>query len=86
MRGYGEVLEDHPDFVPARLYRAEALWLSGKREEARDELSRARSELLLFRILAATFGSESELNPVAVKLSDAYPSSGDDSSRRALPS
>lgn len=73
MKAYGEVLEVHPNFVPARLYRAEALWLSGKREEARDELSPARSELLLFKILARTFGSKSESDPVAVKLSDAYP-------------
>jgi tetratricopeptide (TPR) repeat protein len=58
-RGYGEILDTHPDFVPARLYRAEAYWSLGKADAARDELSRARAQaagLLLFQLLEVTFG------------------------------
>ncbi len=72
LHGYRQILEAHPDFVPARLYRAEALWLLGKREEARQDLSLAQADLLLVRILEATFGSV-ESDPLAVKLSGAYP-------------
>ncbi|HLE72459.1 MAG TPA: tetratricopeptide repeat protein [Vicinamibacteria bacterium] len=73
MRGYGEILEVHPDFVPARLYRAEALWLLGKREEAREELSRAQEDLLLVRILERAFGKSVGSDSLVAKLSDAYP-------------
>jgi tetratricopeptide (TPR) repeat protein len=71
--GYGEILEVHPEFLPARLYRAEAFWLMRRPEEARGELARARSELLLFRILELAFGSSTVSDPLAAKLSAAYP-------------
>jgi len=73
LRGYEEILEARPEFLPARLYRAEALWLLGKREEAREVLAPARSDLLLFRILSSTLGSRSGTDAVAAKLSAAYP-------------
>jgi tetratricopeptide (TPR) repeat protein len=73
MRGYGRVLEAHPDFVPARLYRAEALWLLRSPDEAKVELARAPSELLLSRILAGVFGSRSEADALVAKLALAYP-------------
>jgi len=72
LRGYGQILEAHPDHVPARLYRAEALWLLGKREEARHDLSLAQADLLLVRILEGTFGSV-QSDPLPAKLSGAYP-------------
>jgi len=62
--GYRELLETDPDFVPARIYLAEVLWLSGKVEEARTELSRARDQapelLLPLLLLARIEGDESE--------------------------
>ncbi len=72
LRGYGRIAEAHPEFVPARLYRAEALWLLGEREEARRMLSSAPSDLLLVRILERTFGL-SESDALADRLSMAYP-------------
>jgi tetratricopeptide (TPR) repeat protein len=62
-RIYRRILDAHPDFVPARLYLAEALWLKGEKEAAREELSLARpeaSELLLFQLLERTIGSGSD--------------------------
>jgi tetratricopeptide (TPR) repeat protein len=59
-RSYRRILDAHSDFVPARLYLAELLWLAGAADAARKELSLARpkaSELLLFRLLERTFGS-----------------------------
>ena len=53
---YREILSDWPDFVPARLYLAESLWLSGNPEAARQELVTARlavPSLLLPMVLLA---------------------------------
>ena len=72
-RGYGEILEGHADFIPARLYRAEALWLLRRPDEAGIELSRARSEALLFRILERAFDPSGPRDPLIAKLSAAYP-------------
>ncbi len=72
LRGYGHVASNSPDFLPARLYRAEALWLLGKRDEAKESLSTAPRDLLLVRILQRTFGS-TEADPLADKLSAEYP-------------
>jgi len=73
LRGYEPILEAHPDFTPARLYRAEALWLLGKREEAREELSRAQGDFLLVRILDRAVGQSVGSDSLVAKLSDAYP-------------
>jgi tetratricopeptide (TPR) repeat protein len=54
--GYRELLATDPGFVLARIYLAEVLWLSGKDEEARTELSKAREgapEILLPLLLLA---------------------------------
>ncbi len=62
--GYRELLAEEPSFVPARVYLAEVLWLSGKVEEARTELSvvreRAPEILLPLLLLGRIEGSESE--------------------------
>ena len=53
---YRGILSDWPDFVPARLYLAESLWLSGNPEAARQELLSARlalPKLLLPMVLLA---------------------------------
>jgi len=58
--GYRRLLQERPDFVPARLYLAETLWLSGSQEEARRELTASRPlvpGLLLVEVLSATFDS-----------------------------
>ena len=73
LRGYEGILEAHADFLPARLYRAEALWLLGKRDQAREELSRAQGDLLLVRILERIFAREAESEPLVARLSEAYP-------------
>jgi tetratricopeptide (TPR) repeat protein len=73
LRGYERILEAHPGFVPGRLYRAEALWLLGRRDEARQELARTDSDILLARILEVSFGGDSDSDPLARKLSEAYP-------------
>ena len=73
LRGYQEILEAHPDFVPASLYRAEALWLLGKRDEAREALSRAPRDLLLVRVLERTFGQDGGSPPLAARVSETYP-------------
>jgi tetratricopeptide (TPR) repeat protein len=61
---YRGLLAKDPDSVTARLYLAEALWLSGNREEAREELSRVRQRApaILFPLvlLARIDGTESE--------------------------
>ncbi len=61
---YREVLSKEPGFVPARIYLAEVLWLSGKPEDARSELSKARElapEILLpLLLLARIEGGEGE--------------------------
>jgi len=62
--GYRELLATDPGLVPTRIYLAEVLWLSGKVEEARRELSEARERapeiLLPLLLLARIEGSESE--------------------------
>ncbi len=78
VRVYGQALDAHPDFVPARLYRAEALWSLGRTEAAREDLSLARAKagsLLLFQLLDATFGSEASGPPSGIvsKLRARYP-------------
>ena len=73
LRGYREILDAHPDFVPARLYRAEAFWLLEKRDEARRDLSLGRGDLLLSRILGRTFGQSVDSDPLVARLSAAYP-------------
>jgi tetratricopeptide (TPR) repeat protein len=70
LRGYGKILGDHPDFVPASLYRAEALWLLGRRDDARGELSRTKSGILLVRVLERTFGQE--VDSLAARVAEAY--------------
>lgn len=73
---YGSLLEDHPDFVPARLYRAEALWLLDRREEAKAELEllpATARDVLLYRVLRRTFGFEAPYDAVAEKIRKAYP-------------
>jgi tetratricopeptide (TPR) repeat protein len=75
-RGYAAVLESNPSFVPARLYRAQALWLLGRKDEARIELESSRSgsgELLLFRLLESTFGGSDEGSTLVPRLLGAYP-------------
>jgi tetratricopeptide (TPR) repeat protein len=61
---YHELLEKEPSFVPARLYLAEVLWLSGNDGEARTELARVRERapgiLLPLLLLARLEGAESE--------------------------
>jgi tetratricopeptide (TPR) repeat protein len=59
--GYRAVLEQHPDFVPAQTYLAEALWLEGKRDEAQRTLERVTKhhpELLLDKWLRWRFGDD----------------------------
>ncbi len=70
LRGYEKLLGDHPDFVPASLYRAEALWLLGRRDEARGELSRTKSGILLVRVLERTFGQE--VDSLAARVAETY--------------
>jgi tetratricopeptide (TPR) repeat protein len=75
-REYAAVLVSNPAFVPARLYRAEALWLLGRKDEARIELESSRSgsgELLLFRFLERTFGASDDRSPLVPRLLGAYP-------------
>ena len=61
---YRGLLAKEPDSVTARLYLAEVLWLSGKHEEAREELSqvRQRAPAILFPLvlLSRIDGIESE--------------------------
>jgi tetratricopeptide (TPR) repeat protein len=61
---YRELLAKVPTFVSARIYLAEVLWLSGKDEEARTELSKVRERapeiLLPLLLLARIEGSENE--------------------------
>ena len=61
---YRVLLRERPDVFAARVYLAEALWLSGKLSEARSELSVARAEapepLLPLLLLARLEGSEIE--------------------------
>src|SRR3990172_3443621 len=60
--GYRELLAEEPSFVPARIYLVEVLWLSGKDEEARTELSKVREQapeiLLPILLLARSEGME----------------------------
>lgn len=42
--GYQSLLERHPEFAPARIYAAEALWLTGQHDEARRKLERVEKE------------------------------------------
>ncbi|MGH9333498.1 MAG: tetratricopeptide repeat protein [Vicinamibacteria bacterium] len=62
--GYREILAKEPSFVAARIYLAEALWLSGRKQEAIEELSvvreRAPKILLPLLLLARVRGSEGE--------------------------
>jgi len=62
--GYRELLATDPGFVPARIYLAEVLWLSGKDEEARTELSKVRERapeiLLPLLLLSRIERAESE--------------------------
>jgi tetratricopeptide (TPR) repeat protein len=71
LRGYERILDAHADFAPARLYRAEALWLLGRREDAREELARARADVLLARVLSAIFGGGRD--PLVRRVVEAYP-------------
>lgn len=71
LRGYEGTLGARPDFLPARLYRAEALWLLGRRDEARETLSRVQEELFLVRVLRRTFGESAD--PLAERVAEAYP-------------
>jgi tetratricopeptide (TPR) repeat protein len=73
LRGYERILEIHPDFLPAKLYRAEALWLLGRRDEARDDLSGAPRDLLLVRVLEESFGRDRDSHPLAARISETYP-------------
>jgi len=62
--GYRDLLATDPGFVPARIYLAEVLWLSGRDEEARTELSKVRERapeiLLPLLLLARIEGGENE--------------------------
>jgi tetratricopeptide (TPR) repeat protein len=78
VRGYGEILDAHPEFVPARLYRAEALWSLGKTDAAREDLSLARGKaeaLLLCQLLEGTFRGEASgpSSGLVAKLRARYP-------------
>lgn len=76
VRGYGEILEAHPEFAPARLYRAEAFWSLGKPDAARDDLSLARGKaggLLLFRLLEGTFANEAPPPGLLSRVRARYP-------------
>jgi tetratricopeptide (TPR) repeat protein len=61
---YREILAKEPGFVPARIYLAEVLWLSGDRDGARSELSKVRERapeiLLPLLLLARVEGGEGE--------------------------
>jgi tetratricopeptide (TPR) repeat protein len=75
-REYAALLAANPAFVPARLYRAQALWLLRRKDEARIELDSSRpasSELLLFRFLERTFGASEDGSALVPKLLRAYP-------------
>ena len=74
VEGYQQILKEHPDFVPARVYLAEALWMSGMREEAGEEL-RASSDqvpglLLPLLLLAETDGNQDALAALSHRLPD----------------
>lgn len=75
--GYRAVLEQHPDFVPAQAYLAQALWLDGKRDEARDALERVTEkhpELLLDQWLRWRFGDDLGDNEALLRrLQGVYP-------------
>ncbi|MGH9335940.1 MAG: tetratricopeptide repeat protein, partial [Vicinamibacteria bacterium] len=76
LNGYEKVLSSHPGFVPARLYRSEALFLVKRSSEAREDLELARfvgSGLLLFQMLERTFGVSAADEPIVEKLLAAYP-------------
>ena len=75
--GYRAVLEKHPDFVPAQTYLAEALWLEGKRDEARRALvpvTEHHPELLLDKWLRWRFGDDlGEDEMLLRRLESVYP-------------
>ncbi len=73
--GYRRLLEAHPDFVPARVYLAEALWMSGHLEDARKELHTSSEQapgllLPLLLLLADTDGNQEALSALSSKLPD----------------
>jgi tetratricopeptide (TPR) repeat protein len=72
LRVYAAIAESHPEFIPNRLYRAEALWLLGKREEAKSLLASVPSDLLLVRVLQKTF-QPGGADALAERLFQAYP-------------
>ena len=69
--GYREILAKEPGFVPARIYLAEVLWLSGQSDEARRELARVREgapDLLLpVLLLARIEGNEPPIPDARVR-------------------
>ncbi len=75
--GYRAVLEQQPDFVPAQTYMAQALWLDGKRDEARRALAPVTEhhpELLLARWLRWRFGDDlGEDEELLRRLESVYP-------------
>jgi|GEM_PF-6012340 len=75
--GYRAVLEQQPDFVPAQTYMAQALWLDGKRDEARRALAPVTEhhpELLLARWLRWRFGDDLGDDEVLLRrLESVYP-------------
>lgn len=72
--GYQHLLEAGPDFVPARVYLAEALWMSGQREEALEELQASSDQvpglLLPLLLLAEIDGNQEALAALSHRLPD----------------
>ena len=75
--GYRAVLEQHADFVPAQAYLAQALWLDGKRDEARralEPVTEHHPELLLDQWLRWCFGDDLGEDEVLLRrLESVYP-------------
>jgi tetratricopeptide (TPR) repeat protein len=71
---YRQVLETHPHFVPARIYLAEALWMSGEQEEARKELETSSEQapglLLPLLLLVSADGNQDALSALSDELPD----------------
>jgi tetratricopeptide (TPR) repeat protein len=75
IEGYQHLLEADPDFAPARVYLAEALWMSGRKEEATEELQSASDQnpklLLPLLLLAEADGNQEALAALSGRLPDA---------------
>ncbi len=71
---YRHLLETHPNFVPARIYLAEALWMSGRKDDARKELETSSEQapglLLPLLLLASSDGNQEGLSTLSNELPD----------------